>query len=374
MLGPTADRPISGTPQASVSPRRGGFWYTGAVMAEIPEIEGFVFRQRLAGSSRCVLWRAEQTALERDVLVTVFGPGAALGAIQALAQTKSPLIPEIIDIQRTAERTCVITEDPHARGIVGLLAGRRLDAGQISNLGMRLAEGFAELEASGVVYGGLCPTCLYLSEDSDPVLPDLSPTRFAAGQGEDPPDWQIPMEALPYAAPELQRDPGSADSRADMFALGLTLYALGTGQVPFGAVPAELLEEAKRTRTVPSPCDISPNFPPALAALLARLASRDPADRFADWDEVRVAFHQAREGLDLPAGHPDDSVVAPPDPTARARAGRTIRLSVSDLRAYRRDHAARRRHPSWFLVTTTVLLGLIALALLVIAVRLLFFP
>ena len=60
----------------------------------------------------------------------------------------------------------------------------------------------------------------------------------------------------------------------------------------------------------------------------------------------------------------------PRDPSGK----RTIRLSVSDLRAYRRDHAARRRHPSWFLVTTTVLLGLIALALLVIAVRLLFFP
>ena len=118
-------------------------WYTNAVMAEIPHIDGFTFRQRLTASSRSELWRAEQTALERDVLVTVFGPGAQLGAVQVLAQTKSPLIPEIIDIQQSEDRTCVITEDPHARGIVALLAGRRLDAGQISNLGMRLAEGFA---------------------------------------------------------------------------------------------------------------------------------------------------------------------------------------------------------------------------------------
>lgn len=305
--------------------------------------------------------------------MTVFGPGARLGAIQVLAQTKSPLIPEIIDIQHAEERTCVITEDPHARGIVALLAGRRLDAGQISNLGMRLAEGFADLASTGLIYGGLSPTCLYFSEDSEPVLPDLSPVRFTSGNEENPPDWQIPMEALPYAAPELQDDPDSADFRADMFALGLTLYALGTGQVPFGAVPPELLAEAKATRTVPSPCDISPNFPTGLAALLARLASRDPANRFDDWDAVRVAFHQVREGLNLPAGHPEDSVIAPPDPEVRARAGRTIRLSVNDLRAYRRDHAARRRHPSWFLVTTTIFLGLIALAVVVIAIRLLFF-
>ena len=349
-------------------------WYTNAVMAEIPHIDGFTFRQRLTASSRSELWRAEQTALERDVLVTVFGPGAQLGAVQVLAQTKSPLIPEIIDIQQSEDRTCVITEDPHARGIVALLAGRRLDAGQISNLGMRLAEGFADLTAADLLYGGLSPTCLYLSEDSEPVLPDLSPVRFAPGQDTNPPDWQIPMEALPYAAPELQDNPEATDSRADMFAMGLTLYALGTGQVPFGAVPAESLAEAKATRTVPSPCDISPNFPMGLAALLARLASRDPANRFDDWDAVRVAFHQVREGLDLPAGHPEDSVIAPPDPEVRARAGRTIRLSVNDLRAYRRDHDAKRRHPSWFLITTTVFLGLIALAVVAIAARLLFFP
>ena len=343
-------------------------------MSEVPCIDGFVFKRRLSWSGLCVLWRAEQTALERDVLVAIFRGDAPLGAIQALAQAKSPLVPEVIDIFQGEGRTYVVLEDPHAQGVVGLLGGRRLEAGQLIELGMRLAEGFAGLQAAGVVYGGLCPGCLYLSEDSEPVLPDLSPARFEAGVGEAPPDWQIPRGALPYAAPELQACPEAADSRADMFALGLTLYALGTGQVPFGAVPPELLLEVKRSHTVPSPCDVSPNFPAALAALLARLAARAPEGRFGDWDAVRVAFHQVREGLAGGEGaYPEDSVIAPPNPEARVRAGRTIRLSVSDLQAVRRELAAQRRGPSWVAVAIAASLSVIAAALLAIAIRLFFF-
>ena len=319
----------------------------------------------------CELWRAEQTALERDVLIALFDAAMPLSAIQALAQTSSSLIPEVIDVLRDGSHTCVILEDPHAQCILSLLGGRRLDAGQISSLGMRLAEGFADLEASHLIYAGLCPGCLYLSEDSDPVLPDLSPARFEAGHGPDMPAWQLPIEALPYAAPELQRDPASADFRADMFAAGLTLYALGTGQVPFGAVPAEELLEKKEAHQVPSPCDISPNFPPGLAAILARMACRDPEDRFADWDEVRVAFHHLREGVDAPAPTPPNSVIAPPAPTAQARAGRTIRLSVRDLRAMRQAQSERRNSEHlWFQIATTAILAVIALLLLFIAIRL----
>ena len=340
-------------------------------MESHPDIEGLVFRQRLARPGRGELWRAEQTALERDVLVAVFGPEMGenpegerrFAVIRALAQVKSVLVPEVIDVLRSPEAACVVLEDPHAQGIVELLAGRRLEAGQIVRLAMRLMEGLAELHRAGMLYAGLCPRALYVSEDSEPVLPDVSLARFEPGRGVNPPDWALPRETRPYAAPELAETPEAADTRADMFALGLTLYALGTGQVPYGAVSPEFLDEAKRTRTVPSPCDISPNFPAALATLLARLAMRDPAARYADWDEALFDLHQLQAGVapDLP--DPAGSVIAPPNPEARARAGRTIRLSTSDLRAFRRELSARHRRPSCLLAILATLLLLIALAL-----------
>lgn len=320
-------------------------------MTGVPEIEGFVFRQRLTQSARCALWRAEQTALERDVLVAVVDEteGAQAEALfvvaRTMAQVRTPLLPDVIDIIRTAAQAYVILEDAHAQNVVQLLDGRRLEPEQARVLASRLAEGFAGLHAAHLVYGGLRPRSLYLVDGTEPLLPDFSPMRFEAGYGENPPEE--PTGSAPYVAPEQYLAPEATDTRADMFALGMTLYALVTGQVPFGALPPEEILQAKLTAAVPSPCDLVPNFPPALAGVLMRLAQRDPQHRYADWDEVLFDLHQAGEGIAPAAGDPEGSVIALPDPTARARAERTIRLSVSDLRRLRRERDAAMRFSWW---------------------------
>lgn len=322
-------------------------------MTGVPEIEGFVFRQQLTQSARCPLWRAEQTALERDVLVAVFEPeamanpalGNALFAVaRTMAQAKTALLPDVIDIIRTETQAYVILEDAHAQNVVQLLDGRRLTPAQALRLASRLAEGFVGLHAAHLVYGGLRPRSLYLVDGMEPLLPDFSPMRFEAGYGENPP--VEPTGSAPYVAPEQYLEPAAVDTRADMFALGMTLYALTTGQVPFGALPPEEILQAKLTSAVPSPCDLVPNFPPALAGVLARLAQRDPQHRYTDWDEVLFDLHQAGEGIAPSGRNPSDSVIAPPDPAARARAERTIRLSVADLRRMRHERAFRERF-SW---------------------------
>lgn len=338
-------------------------------MTGVPEIEGFVFRQRLTQSARCALWRAEQVALERDVLVAVFNREAhtpadvraCFAVARTMAQAKTPLLPDVIDIIRTAGQAYVILEDAHAQGVLQLLDGRRLGAEQARMLAARLAEGFAGLHAAHLVYGGLRPRSLYLVDGTEPLLPDFSPMRFEAGYGEAPPEEAT--GSAPYVAPEQYLEPGAVDTRADMFALGMTLYALTTGQVPFGALPPEEILEAKLRMTVPSPCDLVPNFPPALAGVLVRLTQRDPQHRYADWDELLFDLHQAGEGIVPAVGDPAGSVIAPPDPAARARAERTIRLSVSDLRRLRRERDAAARF-SWWRFAGCLTGGLLVLSLI----------
>lgn len=322
-------------------------------MTGVPEIEGFVFRQRLTQSARCSLWRAEQTALERDVLVAVLGENALedtrrgdtlFAVARAMAQAKTPLLPDVIDIIRAETQAYVVLEDAHARNVVQLLDGRRLAPDPARRLAARLAEGFAGLHAAHLVYGGLRPGNLYLVDGTEPLLPDFSPMRFEAGYGAAA--SEEPTGSAPYVAPEQYLEPETTDTRADMFALGMTLYALVTGQVPFGALPPEEILRAKVVSAVPSPCDLVPNFPPALAGVLARLAQRDPRHRYADWDEVLFDLHQAGEGVTPSGPDPAGSAIAPPDPAARTRAERTIRLSVADLRRLRRERDAAPRF-SW---------------------------
>ncbi len=334
---------------------------------ESPGIEGFRFEKMLAQSSRSVLWRAKQEALERDVLVAVLQPEALEDApladsifaiARTIARVKTPLVPDVIDIIRTDEQAYVILEDAHAQNVVQLLNGRLLTPQQAIELASRLAKGFQSLRDAHLVYGGLRPKTLYLVDSTEPLLPDFSPMNFEAGYGDAP--VLEPTGSPPYVAPEQYLMPEAVDTRADMFALGMTLYALTTGQIPFGALQAEEILQAKLSFSIPSPCDLVPNFPQALAELMARLGQRDPQYRYADWDELLFDLHQVKCGISPESFDPKASVIAPPNPDAHP-AERTIRLSVQDLRRFRQQQAFTARF-SWLRVGGCIGSGILFLA------------
>ncbi|MGW2249189.1 protein kinase domain-containing protein [Kitasatospora sp. NPDC001660] len=120
---------------------------------------------------------------------------------------------------------------------------------------------------------------------------------------------------VPYLAPECWSGAG-ADSRADLYALGVMLYELCTGRRPFRAASAaeymykHLEETPARVRTTD----------PALGELIARLLAKDPADRPADAAEVHRRLREVRPGV---LGHDD-----PGPEELRRRADQAWRLGA----------------------------------------------
>src|SRR5262249_44716079 len=91
---------------------------------------------------------------------------------------------------------------------------------------------------------------------------------------------------LPYLAPELLRG-GGADKRTDVWALGVTLFEMAAGQLPYRGssgleITAAILEG--RPRALP------PNLPVGLRAIIGRCLARDPTHRYQHGGEVRVAL------------------------------------------------------------------------------------
>jgi WD40 repeat protein len=102
------------------------------------------------------------------------------------------------------------------------------------------------------------------------------------------------MGTADYIAPEQAADPRVADVRADIYALGCTLFHLLAGRPPFpeGSVPEKLARHARE------PLPPLPDVPPGLAAVLARMTAKDPAGRFATPAEVARAL----EPFGVPGG------------------------------------------------------------------------
>ncbi|HUR54551.1 MAG TPA: serine/threonine-protein kinase, partial [Gemmataceae bacterium] len=140
----------------------------------------------------------------------------------------------------------------------------------------------------GIVHRDIKPGNLIATRTAGAVVVKLLDFGVAGVVGEGA--EELPLGTPAFAAPEQILDPALADARSDIYALGGTLYFLLTGDHPF---PAETSTEVIRRHRHEPPRELSaarPDVPPALAAVVARMLAKDPADRFRSATEVAAAL------------------------------------------------------------------------------------
>jgi predicted Ser/Thr protein kinase len=93
-----------------------------------------------------------------------------------------------------------------------------------------------------------------------------------------------------YVAPEQATDARMADTRADIYSLGCTLFAVLAGRPPFVEDTAVKLVLAQIGKDAPPLHQVRPDVPPALSALVARMLAKDPARRYQRPIEVAQAL------------------------------------------------------------------------------------
>ncbi len=188
----------------------------------------------------------------------------------------------------------------------------------------RVLETLVYLHARQVFHGDLKPENILCrsGDPAKPVLVDFGVAvwrRLGAGEVAGTP---------PYMAPELLEG-APRGVRTDLYALGATLVHLLTGAPP---VSGRSLEALRRAHALPLPpvADRAPSLPPALAALVDRLLSRDPADRPASASEALWLLAGADGGALAPP--PDDPLALVGAPELIGRADALVRIDAG-LRA-----------------------------------------
>jgi serine/threonine-protein kinase len=173
----------------------------------------------------------------------------------------------------------------------------------------------------GVLHRDVKPANLLAEQADDPravgrvKLLDLGLALTTCPGAENDPGAVSRLSGTPdYLAPEVAHDPAGRDVRSDLYSLGCTLYYLLAGRVPFpgGTWTEKLL---RHQYDAPAPLrDLAPAVPPALAAVVARLMAKAPADRYG----TPAAAARALEdwlalGEDPPAARPAAGPATPAD-------------------------------------------------------------
>ncbi len=103
-----------------------------------------------------------------------------------------------------------------------------------------------------------------------------------------------------YMSPEQIDHPQNIDHRADLFSLGMTLFHMLTGQVPYE--DTSYLKTLKRhaAEKLPDPRTVMPGISPGVSRLLSRMLARDPGDRYPGWMEFLDDLQGVQSGSKIP--------------------------------------------------------------------------
>jgi serine/threonine protein kinase len=158
-------------------------------------------------------------------------------------------------------------------------------------------EGLAEAHKLGVVHRDVKPGNLLLGIDGVVKVADLGLAMVVGDrltrQAADGRSAGMPAGTAAYLAPEQACDPSKVDFRADIYSLGATLYHALTNHFPFeGRTSLQLIFNAMREPLLP-PRHYLPELTEEQSDLVVKMLSKDPADRFSSYDELRAALARA---------------------------------------------------------------------------------
>ncbi|MDT3445353.1 diguanylate cyclase [Pseudofrankia sp. BMG5.37] len=180
-----------------------------------------------------------------------------------------------------------------------------LAAAELVDLAGSLARAVAGVHHRGLVHQDINPANIVVSGDrGTPCLIDFAlATTFAAVQPEFVHHSEI-VGTLPYLAPEQTGRTGrQVDQRADLYAVGATLYELATGSPPFGTgEPLRIIHDHLARAPAP-PSAVNPAVPAGLSAIIMHLLEKEPDDRYQSADGLVHDLALLGRGV---AVHPGD--------------------------------------------------------------------
>jgi putative methionine-R-sulfoxide reductase with GAF domain len=164
---------------------------------------------------------------------------------------------------------------------------RMLPLGRGLAIAKKICRGLAAAHRIGVLHRDLKPENVIVSPDGTPRLMDFGiavETAVYRGEKED----TVPGTPQ-FLAPELLR--GDAPSvRTDIYAMGVLLYEMFTGQVPFDDPDTARLVRKVLSDPAPRAATLRPDLPPELLGVLDRAITKDPLARFPDADSLADAI------------------------------------------------------------------------------------
>jgi eukaryotic-like serine/threonine-protein kinase len=281
------------------------------------------------------VWKAHDDRLDRTVAIKMLH-GALDDPVnrerfrreaRVLSRLSHPGVATVFDFDAEQGYDILVMEYVSGGSLERRLSRGELPLDTVLVLGAAIADALENAHKHGVLHRDLKPGNVMLTADGQPKILDFGLAVLIAGGKATGrmTDSGAVVGSVPYMAPE-QLFGEADDIRTDIYALGVMLFEMVTGQRPFVKARPEALMFAIINSAAPSARSLRADVPPELDRLLAQCLDKDPARRPASAAAVGETLRRIREGK--------------PDAAPPPAAGPAIRaIAVLPLRNMSQDPA-----------------------------------
>jgi serine/threonine-protein kinase len=274
-----------------------------AVRTQLPEVPGYEILGVLGSGGMGVVYKARQQSLNRTVALKMILAGAHAGAsavarflqeAEIIAHLKHPNIVQVHDFGSHEGRPYFSLEYLEGGSLADRLHGEPELPSRAARMVEELARAVQAAHEQGIVHRDLKPANVLLSADGTLKITDFG----VAKQGDSMRTVTGEVLGTPnYMAPEqAEGNLHAVGPQTDVHALGVVLYQLLTGQLPFrGATLLETLEQVRSHEPRP-PSALQPGVPRDLDTICLKCLEKEPRHRYASALELAEDLRRYLQG------------------------------------------------------------------------------
>jgi len=327
----------------------------------------FTVERTLGRGGMATVYLARDRMLERLVALKVLSEPLAedppfrerfLREARLAARLVHPNVVQVYDVGETELGLTIVMEYVEGETLAAELQRRgRLPADEVVSIAIQLCSALQAAHAERLVHRDIKPQNVLRRADRQVKLADFGIARSLAATRHTALGTVLGTAA--YLSPEQARGERVTAS-ADLYSLGVVLYELLTGEVPFTAESLVQLMLQREESSITPPSSLAPDIPPALEAVVLQCLELRPKDRP---DSAASLARELAGSVDEPATVPLPAADGPRAREVFPEGAATVPLARSDVTWPRRLHIAGRRRRLALAAVFVVAASIIAVAL-----------
>ena len=215
---------------------------------------------------------------------------------QAAAGLSHPNIVSIYDVVDEGDIHFIVMELVEGITLKSYITKKgRLDVKEAIGIAIQVAQGIEAAHEQHIIHRDIKPQNMLISMDGKVKVADFGIARAVSSQTMN----STVVGSVHYISPEQSRG-GYSDERSDLYSLGITMFEMVTGRVPFGGDNTVTVALAHLEEPIPLPSLMNPGVTPSFERIILKCTEKKPEDRYKNAAEVISDLRRALLNADDP--------------------------------------------------------------------------